>query len=44
MGDIHWALLVEQIGDGKYKRVGIAALCPHAYDNWGKEFAEIEII
>jgi hypothetical protein len=41
---LYWALLLEPVGEAKYKRVGIAVLYPHAFDHPSKELSEFEII
>jgi hypothetical protein len=41
---VYWALLLEPVGEAKYKRVGIAMLYPQAIKALNLEFSEIEII
>jgi hypothetical protein len=40
----YWCLLLEPVGDAKYKRIGIAMLYPHAFEALGAERCEFEII
>ena len=40
----YWALLLEPVGDNRYKRVGIAMLYPHAYQALGVQVEEFEIV
>jgi hypothetical protein len=41
---VYWCLLLEPVGEGKYTRVGMAMLYPHAVEALGAEDAEFEII
>jgi hypothetical protein len=41
---VYWCLLLEPAGEGKYKRVGLAMLYPHAFEALGAEEMHFEII
>jgi hypothetical protein len=41
---VYWALLLEPVGEAKYKRVGMAILYPHAFEALDARPAEYEII
>ena len=41
---VYWALIVEPVGEAKFKRVGLAMLYPQAFKRLKAEFAEFEIV
>jgi hypothetical protein len=41
---VYWALLLEPMDSGKYRRVGLAMLHPDAPEALGTEVADIEIV
>lgn len=41
---VYWCLLLEPVGEAKYKRVGVAMLYPHALDVLGVENTNFAII
>ena len=41
---VYWALVIEPVGEAKYKRVGLAMLYPRAFELCSKEFTEFEIV
>jgi hypothetical protein len=41
---VYWCLLLEPAGEGKYTRVGVALLYPHAFEALGAAEEEFEII
>ncbi|KAH3918334.1 hypothetical protein HBI56_142040 [Parastagonospora nodorum] len=40
---VYWCLVLEPTGEGKYKRVGLAMLYPHAFESMKPEMTEFEI-
>ena len=41
---LYWALLLEQLDENKFKRVGIATLLPIAYEAFQVQLQKFEII
>ena len=41
---VYWALLLEQVDESKYKRVGFAALLPVAYEVFKVQVQQFKII
>jgi hypothetical protein len=41
---LYWCLLLEPVEKGKFNRVGLAMLYPHALEALNAEYAEFEII
>lgn len=41
---VHWALLLEQIGEAKFKRVGLAILYPQAMEIKKEELRKFRIV
>ncbi|KAH4209162.1 hypothetical protein HBI52_106870 [Parastagonospora nodorum] len=41
---VYWCLILEPAGEGKYKRVGLAMLYPHAFESMKPEMTDFEII
>ena len=41
---MYWALLLDRVGENKFKRVGIASLLPVAYKAFKIEVQEFEIV
>jgi hypothetical protein len=41
---VYWCLLLEPAGEGKYTRVGLAMLYPHAFKTLDPKLADFEII
>lgn len=41
---MYWLLLLEQVGEAKYRRVGMAILLPIAYDAFKVQVQKFEIV
>jgi hypothetical protein len=41
---VYWCLLLEPAGEGRYTRVGLAMLYPHAFKALDPKLADFEII
>jgi len=41
---VYFCLLLDSVGEGKYKRVGMALLYPHAFEAMKPAMAEFEIV
>ena len=41
---VYWVLLLEQVGESKFRRVGMGTLLPVAYEAFQVQVQEFEII